>query len=97
LDRIRLLDQLPEEETALKSNELGKLLDALEMLPLSQDIVAFARSSFPIPIRALDAIHVGTAQWLISQIGTVEFWTHDRRQGLAALSRGFQVRGCKLT
>lgn len=97
LDRLRILEQLLDEETAAKNSELRNLLSALEIVPLSQEIVTHARSSFPIPVRALDAVHVGTAQWLFSQIGEIEFWTHDKRQGLAALSRGFQVHGCTLT
>jgi hypothetical protein len=46
-------------------------------------------------VRALDAIHVATAEILRAEAGggPLEFWTHDDRQATAALSRGLMVRG----
>ncbi len=45
--------------------------------------------------RALDAIHVATAEVLQTEAAAelLEFWTHDTRQATAALSRGLDVRG----
>ena len=47
------------------------------------------------PLRALDAIHVATAEVLLAEGAgeALEFWTHDDRQAIAALSRGLTVRG----
>src|SRR5437667_309914 len=46
-------------------------------------------------IRALDAIHVATAEILAAEAEgePLEFWTHDERQATAAMSRGLTVRG----
>jgi hypothetical protein len=46
-------------------------------------------------VRALDALHVATAEVLAAEAGDdpLEFWTHDDRQANAAASRGLTVRG----
>jgi len=48
-----------------------------------------------VNVRALDAIHVATAEVLASEAESevLEFWTHDERQASAALSRGLTVHG----
>jgi hypothetical protein len=48
-----------------------------------------------VNVRALDAIHVATAELLVgvAEGEAVEFWTHDSRQGTAAMSRGLTVYG----
>lgn len=50
---------------------------------------------FAVNARALDALHVATAEVLLaeSKSDTLEFWTRDNRQATAALSRGLTVRG----
>ena len=54
-----------------------------------------AKSSFAVNVRAVDAIHVAPAEVLVAEAQgePLEFWTHDDRQGTAALSRGLTVRG----
>ena len=52
------------------------------------------RAPFGLNVRAMDALHVASAEVLAAEIGeAVEFWTHDERQRLAALSRGLAVFG----
>jgi hypothetical protein len=67
----------------------------LDLLPIDQEVVRRAKASFGINVRALDAIHVVTAEGLVSEATgePLEFWTHDDRQATAALSRGLTVRG----
>ena len=93
VDRARLRGFLSDAETARKSKELHSLLAKLHLVPVSDAIVRLARSTFPVNVRALDALHVATAQLLVEQVGALEFWTHDARQSDAALSRGLDVRG----
>ncbi|MBI4564537.1 MAG: hypothetical protein HY716_07600 [Planctomycetes bacterium] len=50
-------------------------------------------ASFPVSLRALDAIHVASAQVAAAEVGPLEFWTHDQRQANAALTRGLDVKG----
>ena len=58
-------------------------------------MIARAKGSFAINVRALDAVHVATAGALATEAAgePLEFWTHDERQGTAALCRGLTVRG----
>jgi hypothetical protein len=95
IDRARLHGHLTDRETAVKRKELGELLSRLDLLPVDAFVIERAKSSFAVNVRALDAIHVGTAEILVSESDgeAVEFWTHDDRQGVAALSRGLTVRG----
>lgn len=60
-----------------------------------RSIIDRAKSPFAVNVRALDAIHVATAEILAAEAEgePLEFWTHDDLQATAALSRGFTVRG----
>jgi predicted nucleic acid-binding protein len=99
IDRARLLGHLTDVETVVKRKELGELLARLDLVPVDASVIERARSSFAVNARALDAIHVGTAEILVSESegedAGLEFWTHDDRQGVAALSRGLTVRGTR--
>jgi hypothetical protein len=67
----------------------------LELAPIDRRVIDRAKSSFSVNVRALDAIHVATAEILAAEAmgNSVEFWTHDHRQAIAAFSRGLSVRG----
>jgi predicted nucleic acid-binding protein len=95
VDRERLLGRLDDTETALKRRELGDLLQAIDLASIDDPVLERARASFAVNVRALDAIHVATAEVLgvMAEGEGVEFWTHDERQATAALSRGLSVRG----
>ncbi|MDQ7842245.1 MAG: PIN domain-containing protein [Armatimonadota bacterium] len=95
IDRARLLGHLNDTQTAIKRKELTDLLAMLDLAGVDDRVIAGAKSSFAIPVRALDAIHVATAEILAAEAPEepLEFWTHDDRQATAALSRGLTVRG----
>lgn len=95
VDRLRLLDQLNDAETAIKRKELGDLLARVDLATVDGAVIERAKSSFAVNVRALDAIHVATAEVLRGEAAPdpVEFWTHDDRQANAALSRGLSVAG----
>jgi hypothetical protein len=95
VDRERLLGNLDDNQTALKRKELGDLITMLDLAPIDRTIIDRAKSAFGINVRALDAIHVATAEILAAEAAgePVEFWTHDDRQATAALSRGLAVHG----
>jgi predicted nucleic acid-binding protein len=95
VDRARLVGHLDDVETALKRKELTDLIAMLDLVPVDDTVIERAKSPFAVNVRALDAIHVVTAEILAAE-GTgegLEFWTHDDRQATAALSRGLTVRG----
>jgi predicted nucleic acid-binding protein len=95
VDRERLLGNLDDRQTALKRKELTDLLAMLDLAPVDRLVIDRAKSSFAVNVRALDAIHVATAELLTAEAEgePLEFWTHDDRQATAALSRGLTVYG----
>jgi predicted nucleic acid-binding protein len=95
VDRERLLGNLDDTQTAVKRKELTDLLAMLDLAAIDTTVVERAKSPFAVNVRALDAVHVATAEVLAAEAGgeQVEFWTHDDRQATAALSRGLTVRG----
>ena len=88
------LGNLDDTQTAGKRKELTDLLDMLDLVPIDGAVIDRAKSPFAVSVRALDAIHVATAEILVSEAEgePLEFWTHDDRP-VTALSRGLTVRG----
>ena len=95
VDRERLMGRLDDTEAATKRKELTELLAMLDLATIDATVIARAKSAFAINVRALDAIHVATAEVLAAEATdeALEFWTHDDRQASAAISRGLVVRG----
>ena len=95
VDRERLLGHLDDAETARKRKELTDLLAMLDVAAIDRAVIDRAKGSFAVTVRALDAIHVATAEMLAAEADgePLEFWTHDERQATAAMSRGLTVRG----
>src|SRR5262245_23202755 len=79
IDRERLMGNLSDEQTAVKRKELVDLIAMLDLAPIDSAVIARAKSSFAVNVRALDAIHVATAEVLAVEImdELLEFWTHD--------------------
>jgi hypothetical protein len=66
----------------------------LDLAAVDSVVITRAKSAFAINVRALDALHVATAETLAAEADEpLEFWTHDQRQASAAVSRGLVVRG----
>jgi predicted nucleic acid-binding protein len=95
IDRERLLGHLDDLETSRKRKELSDLLTMIDLVAVDDEVLDGARGSFSVVLRALDAIHVTTARIVAREaLGeSVEFWTHDDRQGNAARSAGLNVLG----
>ena len=95
VDRERLVGNIDDAQTAMKRKELSDFLAMLDLAPIDRAVIDRAKSSFAVNVRALDAIHVATAEILAAEADgeSLEFWTHDDRQATAALSRGLTVRG----
>jgi predicted nucleic acid-binding protein len=95
VDRERLLGNVDDAQTATKRKELSDLLAMLDLAPIDRVVIDRAKSSFAVNVRALDAIHVATAEIVAAEADgeVLEFWTHDDRQATAALSRGLTVHG----
>lgn len=94
LDRARLAGRIDDTLLARKSKEAADYLRTLRLAAVTREVIDRARASFPVPVRALDALHVATAEWLQTEVGaTLAFWTHDAQQARAALCRALEVRG----
>lgn len=96
VDRERLLGHLDDNDTATKRGELAHLLAMMDLATVDDTVIARAKSAFAVNVRAIDAVHIATAEILAAEANddeTLEFWTHDERQASAALSRGLVVRG----
>lgn len=67
----------------------------LDLVSVDRPVIDRAKDSFAVNVRALDALHVATAEILAGEAKgeRLEFWTHDSRQATAALSRGLAVFG----
>lgn len=93
VDRLRFLDAIDDATTATKRKELTEILAMLHLAPIDRTVIDRAKASFSVNVRALDCIHVATAEVLAAEAEgeALEFWTHDDRQATAALSRGLNV------
>jgi predicted nucleic acid-binding protein len=71
---------------------LSSVVQAWTPVPLSGDVLAFGRRSFPRePVRSLDAIHLGTALFLRERHLDLAVVTLDRRLAENAALLGFRV------
>lgn len=95
-DRARLDGQLDDLTLARKTRELRKLLGNMHLFPLGTEMLELAATSFPVRCRAVDSLHVATAQLIERETGKLEFWTHDAQLAAAAAVRGLDVRGLEL-
>jgi len=68
-----------------------RLAGTLILLPLDSRVLARARRPYEPPQRALDAIHLATAE--LSSEAVDEFVTYDQQQGRAAIDIGLSVVG----
>lgn len=95
VDRLRLRGEIDDAQTATKRKELADFLALLDLVPVDRPVLDRAKAPFSIQLRALDAVHVATAEVLSADAPgeRLEFWTHDLRQAHAALSRGLTVNG----
>lgn len=63
-----------------------RVLGSLDLVPLDPDIADWARREAPTTLRALDAIHLGSALALAADLGAL--LTYDRRLADAARDAG---------
>ncbi len=66
-----------------------KVLDRIELVPVSLEIIGLATGVFSPPLRAMDAIHLATALSVKEDVGT--FFVYDGDLRAAALTQGFSA------
>lgn len=87
LDRIRLHEDLGDEELADRLAELDLLLKSLKIVHVNAAVLKRAKASFPTVVRSLDSIHLATADLS----GSAFFLTRDKQQAIAAKAIGIKV------
>jgi len=87
LDRIRIQEQIPEEEIAERLAELDLLLKSMRVVHWNATVLKRAKASFPTVVRSLDAVHLSTAERAKCPV----FVTRDKQQGIAAKALGMRV------
>jgi uncharacterized protein len=93
IERARLTGVTNDHQTALLLRGAAELLGKLHLLPVDDEVILQASAAFTVNVRALDALHVATAETLRSSGQPLEFWTHDERQALAAGARALATFG----
>ena len=92
IDRLRIQNNWPEKEVALRIGLLTAVCLPIQMITLQSQILRRAGEPFPTLVRTLDAIHIATALLAQYQIDKpIIFLTHDREQGIVASAAGLQV------
>jgi predicted nucleic acid-binding protein len=94
LDRLRLLEGIPEGEIARRRESVYRIVEALTVIEPTRPVLARAAQPFPVVLGTLDAVHLATALlWRERSDAGLVMATHDAALGLAARAIGFRVIG----
>jgi hypothetical protein len=94
IDKARLDEGLDQDEILARRLVLFQQLRRMSRIAVARSMLDRAGSSFPLPVKTLDAIHLATALQLRERrYHELVFATHDRQQGRAAAALGFEVIG----
>jgi predicted nucleic acid-binding protein len=94
LDRLRLDEDLDEEEIATRRAAVFRLLESLELVDVTRPVLARAAQPLPTSLGTLDAIHLATAMlWRDATDTDLVLATHDRSLALAARASGLRTVG----
>ena len=94
LDRLRLQEGTPEAQWAFRREAVYRLLETVEVVELTREVLSRAAQPLPVALGTLDAIHLATALLWSERSGSPLFMaTHDAALGLAARAVGLRVIG----
>lgn len=94
IDRIRLTNQVNEEEVAQIIQTLQRTLGHISEIPVSDLILRRASQPFAVAVSTLDSLHLVSALLLQEHLDQdVIFLTHDRKLGMAAQTIGLTSQG----
>lgn len=71
-----------------------RLVDRVNLLEMSADVLGRALLPFPQPVRTLDALHLATMVFLRSRGLVPALATYDQRLATAAVGEGFALADC---
>ena len=72
-------------------NLAREALGRLAIVELSANVLERALEPFPVPVRALDALHLATLAFLTDQRQRLKLATYDLRMADAATRLGFEL------
>ena len=94
LDRLRLEENLSDDETALRREAVFRVLGSLVLVDVTPPVLERAAQPLPTVLGTLDAIHLTTALlWQEVEAEPVSFATHDLALARAARACGLAVIG----
>ncbi len=94
LDRLRLQKSLSVEETSLRREAVFRILEGVELVDISGEILDRASQPFSVPLGTLDALHLATALlWREARKQPLVMATHDTALAMAARSCGLRTVG----
>ena len=94
LDRLRLVEDISDQDIAVRRETVLHLLEAMDVVELTAPILGRAAQPMPTVLGTLDALHLSTALLWREQTGTdLVMATHDGALGLAARAFGLRVVG----
>ena len=70
--------------SASRGSETRTLLAGMELIEMTEPVLARALTPFPVAVRTLDAVHLATAEFLRAQGEPVELASYDNRLLAAA-------------
>jgi predicted nucleic acid-binding protein len=95
LDRLRLAEQVAEQEIAARREWVIRLLDSVERVAVSRPLLRRAAQPLPVTLGTIDAIHLTTAlTWRDHAGEELVMATHDAALARAARAVGLVVLGC---
>jgi predicted nucleic acid-binding protein len=94
LDRLRVVERIPDEALASRREAIFGLLATLAVVDLAGVILDRASQPLPTALGTLDAIHLATAQLWRERTGVdLTMATHDSALATAARSLGMPIVG----
>ena len=67
------------------------LIGRTALLELSAPVLARTLDAFPVPVRTLDALHLASIHYLVSNGQSIKVASFDRRMVAAATALGFDI------
>jgi len=67
------------------------ILDRVELIELTPNVLRRALQPFPVSVRTLDSLHLATIDYLVRQGQTVTLASYDRRLLAAAETIGIEA------
>ena len=94
LDRLRLVERLPDAELAVRREAVYRLIESIELVDLTRPVLSRASQPLATALGTLDAIHLATALlWRERSTAELVMATHDAALATAARASGLRAIG----